>query len=197
MLLFAASINECASLHRRSNLGPSEFRTTDKEIRTHTSVTFYDADQAFSLNQFRRDTIESQTSADMKRPKTAPLLGPGGEEKDKRSFEWPKVRSTFGYSSQDTLFPISINLLTKDESKKAPGRLSWSPDQDSVPLSPAQLKIKDAALEQKKKKKKLFFPEEIPKRYNSGYTEKQKVDFKNAKSEGQEDAAELFAKGGS
>lgn len=204
MLLFAASLNECANLER-SKRGPSESRpqsALEMDMHPHTSVTFYEADQEFALDQFWKGSSESQRSS-TERPKTAPLPNAVEEEKDivSHPIEWPKVRPTFGYSSQDTLFPLTTSLSFKEEARRfMPKRLSWSPGQDYEPASVRQMRMRNAALEQKKKKT-LSFPEDPPRRYGTEENEKQKSDSWSAKSEDKEGsgglAVEQFAKGGS
>ncbi|KAJ6611822.1 hypothetical protein lerEdw1_015202 [Lerista edwardsae] len=200
-----SSLNECANLERRSKLGLSESRpqsALEKEMQPHASVTFYDADQELALDQFRKGSSDSQrSSTDTKRPKTAPLPSADEEEKEKVSHtvEWPKVRPTFGYSSQDTLFPLTTSLSFKEEARKfAPNRPSLSPGQDFELVTAMQMRMRNAALEQKKKKT-LSFPEDLPRRYDTEDKEKQKSDSGSAKSEGKEGSGGLsvdqFAKG--
>ncbi|XP_061448101.1 EF-hand calcium-binding domain-containing protein 13 [Rhineura floridana] len=175
-------LDECATLERGSYqsfaniMGDLETRwrrnwsLLDKEIspaHAHLAM-FYDPDVEVALAQLQKRTSKSQRPVDQRRPSTA---SPECHVEEKGT-KWPRVRPTFGYTSQDTLFPLSSSLSFKEWGRPSAQQTktrksSMSAGQDDVPFSLVKMSANYEAIQQHKKKKILSFQEKLPRRYDS------------------------------
>ncbi|XP_034271867.1 EF-hand calcium-binding domain-containing protein 13 isoform X2 [Pantherophis guttatus] len=120
------------------------------------------------------------------------------DEKDKKeqSTEWPKVRSKYGYTSHDTLFPLS-STLPLGESKMITSQTKLRLPLKKPPILPdlslvphASLSSESMKQKKKKKKKKLSFQEDLPTRHDLD-EDKQETDAMKAESEDTELSEDL------
>uniref|UniRef100_A0ACB8EUX7 Uncharacterized protein n=1 Tax=Sphaerodactylus townsendi TaxID=933632 RepID=A0ACB8EUX7_9SAUR len=149
--------------------GYSEFRwrrtcSSDRDIPAHQTamITFCSAEEAIAFTEFQKQKNKPQRPVYLKRPSTTSPICPEEESKKKDTIKWPKVRPSFGYTSQDTLFPLKSTLRSK-ATESVPIQQAETENQScedpSSLLSQSNISTKDGQT-----KKKLSFYYELPKR---------------------------------
>ncbi|KAH0626928.1 hypothetical protein JD844_002231 [Phrynosoma platyrhinos] len=144
----------------------------NKEILSDRAdlITFYDPDEEIDLAQLQRGTNIPQKPVGLRQPNTtSPVCHIEEKDKGYQGIAWPKVRP--GYTSQDTLFPLSSSLPFKEsDNVKKQKTIRFAPAMDqnapSAPFSIAQ-SANYEAIQKRKKKKTLSFQEHLPRRYDS------------------------------
>ncbi|KAL8175941.1 UNVERIFIED_CONTAM: hypothetical protein K2H54_015273 [Gekko kuhli] len=159
-----------------NDVGYSELRwrrkcSLDREIFAPRipMVTFCSAEEAIAFTELQRQKSKPQRAVDLKRPRTASPASPAEEEKKKDIIKWPKARQGFGYTSQDTLFPLESTLCSK---KMANARVQQAETEETVNQSgedsPSLLsRLNITPRVNQTKKKRLSFFHELPKRYSA------------------------------
>nr|XP_028559006.1 uncharacterized protein LOC114582269 isoform X2 [Podarcis muralis] len=125
---------------------------------------FYNPDYDDALAQLRKRKTKSQKPAEAEQTKPSTAIPESRVEE--KTIEWPKVRRSFGYTSQDTLFPLSSTLSLKEDARISAQKarkmsLSASQEED-VSFSV----INYDAIQKQKKKKRLSFSKDLPRRYD-------------------------------
>lgn len=129
-------------------------------------IAFCSAEEAIAFTELQKQESPPERPADSERPSAASSVCPAEENgKKKGIMKWPQPRPGFGYSSQDTLFPIESTLTGKKSEEASAWREAGGEDSPS-PLSQPNITPKI----NQPKKKRLSFSLDLPKRYSAEET---------------------------
>ncbi|XP_060138061.1 uncharacterized protein LOC118094582 [Zootoca vivipara] len=147
-----------------SNTDDSETQWRILPAHTHPPL-FYNPDYDAALAQLRKRKNKSQKPAEPEAEQTKPSTEVPESRVEEKSIEWPKVRRGFGYTSQDTLFPLSSTLSLKEDAKisaqKARKMSLIASQAEEQPFSLINYDL----IQKQKKKKRLSFQKDLPTRY--------------------------------
>ncbi|XP_026538577.1 EF-hand calcium-binding domain-containing protein 13 [Notechis scutatus] len=157
-------------------------------------VGLYEPDEEITIDSLEKKANKFQKLVGLKQTNKA-TAAVSVDEKDKKdqSTEWPKIRSKYGYTSHDTLFPLSSTLpLGESKIMATQSKTRWPlkkppvlPDLSLVPH--ASLSSESIKQKKKKKKKKLSFQDDIPTRHDE---DKQELDEDKQETEAKRDESE-------
>ncbi|XP_039187558.1 reticulocyte binding protein 2 homolog b-like isoform X3 [Crotalus tigris] len=158
-------------------------------------IGLYEPDEEITVDSLEKKANKSQKPVGLKKTNKATPAVLDEKDKKDQSSEWPKIRSKYGYTSQDTLFPLSSTLPLRESKMIAPqsksrGPSKKPPELPDLSLVPHANLSSDIMKQKKKKKKKLLFQDDLSARPNLN-EDNQETDAKKAESEDTEYSEDL------
>lgn len=150
-------------------------------------IGLYEPDEEITVDSLEKKANKSQKPVGLKKPNKATPAVLDENDKKGQSTEWPKIRSKYGYTSQDTLFPLSSTLPLReskmiDTQSRSTQPLKKPPQLPDLSLVPHANLTSDIMKQKKKKKKKLSFQDDLPASHDLN-EDNQETDAKKAESE--------------